>query len=185
MMPEDNYSQESLAVVMEKAKKLKLLILDVDGVLTDGRLFFDNEGVEYKCFHARDGHGIKLLRQTGVEVAVISGRNSNSVALRMKSLGIEHVYQGHENKLSAFEELLSKTGCTFEQAAHVGDDLLDLPIMMRVGLAIAVNDANFAVKERADWCTTLSGGQGAVREVCDLIMLAQGSFEKILDSYLK
>jgi 3-deoxy-D-manno-octulosonate 8-phosphate phosphatase (KDO 8-P phosphatase) len=185
MMPEDNYSQESLAVVMEKAKKLKLLILDVDGVLTDGRLFFDNEGVEYKCFHARDGHGIKLLRLTGVEVAVISGRNSNSVALRMKNLGIEHVYQGHENKLSAFAEILEKTGIKPDQAAHVGDDLLDLPIMMRVGLAIAVSDANFAVKERADWCTTLSGGQGAVREVCDLIMQAQGSFQSVLDSYLK
>ncbi len=185
MMSGFDNSQKSMAVVLEKAKKLKLLILDVDGVLTDGRLFFDNDGTEYKCFHARDGHGIKLLRQTGVEVAVISGRNSNSVALRMKNLGIEHVYQGHENKLRAFAELLEKTGCTFEQVAHVGDDLLDLPVMTRVGLAIAVNDANFAVKERADWCTTLPGGQGAVREVCDLIMQAQGTFDKVLDSYLK
>jgi 3-deoxy-D-manno-octulosonate 8-phosphate phosphatase (KDO 8-P phosphatase) len=178
-------NQQSLALVMEKAKKLKLLILDVDGVLTDGRLFFDNEGTEYKCFHARDGHGIKLLRQTGVEVAVISGRNSNSVALRMKSLGIVHVYQGHENKQNAFAELLEKAGVTPEQTAHVGDDLLDLPIMMKVGLAIAVSDANFAVKERADWCTALPGGLGAVREVCDLIMQAQGNFEKVLDFYLK
>jgi 3-deoxy-D-manno-octulosonate 8-phosphate phosphatase (KDO 8-P phosphatase) len=177
-------NQKSMALILEKAKKLKLLILDVDGVLTDGRLFFDNEGTEYKCFHARDGHGIKLLRQTGVEVAVISGRNSNSVALRMKSLGIEHVYQGHENKRNAFAELLKTTGIKPEQAAHVGDDLLDLPIMTQVGLAIAVSDANFAVKERADWCTTLPGGQGAVREVCDLIMQAQGTFDKVLDSYL-
>jgi 3-deoxy-D-manno-octulosonate 8-phosphate phosphatase (KDO 8-P phosphatase) len=185
MMVDCGYSQESLAQVMEKAKKLKLLILDVDGVLTDGRLFFDNEGTEYKCFHARDGHGIKLLRQTGIEVAVISGRVSNAVALRMKSLGIDHVFQGHENKRSAFAELLEKIGVTPEQAAHVGDDLLDLPIMMRVGLAIAVSDANFAVKERADWCTTLPGGQGAVREVCDFIMQAQGSFDKVLAAYLK
>ena len=185
MMSGFDSSQKSMAVVLEKAKKLKLLILDVDGVLTDGRLFFDNEGTEYKCFHARDGHGIKLLRQTGVEVAVISGRNSNSVALRMKSLGIEYVFQGHENKRSAFAELLGKTGIKPEQVAHVGDDLLDLPIMTQVGLAIAVSDANFAVKERADWCTTLPGGQGAVREVCDLIMRAQGSFESVLDSYLK
>lgn len=171
--------------LLEKAKNLKLLILDVDGVLTDGRLFFDNQGTEYKCFHARDGHGIKLLRQTGVEVAVISGRNSNSVALRMKSLGIEHVFQGHENKLSAFAEVLEKTGITPEQCAHMGDDLLDLPIMIRVGLAIAVSDANFAVKEKADWCTALPGGQGAVREACDFIMQAQGNFDKVLNAYLK
>lgn len=171
--------------LLEKAKNLKLLILDVDGVLTDGRLFFDNQGTEYKCFHARDGHGIKLLRQTGVEVAVISGRNSNSVALRMKNLGIEHVFQGHENKLSAFAEVLEKTDITPEQCAHMGDDLLDLPIMIRVGLAIAVSDANFAVKEKADWCTALPGGQGAVREACDFIMQAQGNFDKVLNAYLK
>ena len=184
-MPDFENSQKAMSAVLEKAKKLKLLILDVDGVLTDGRLFFDNEGTEYKCFHARDGHGIKLLRQTGVEVAIISGRNSNSVALRMKSLGIEHVYQGHENKRNAFAELLENTGISPEQVAYIGDDLLDLPIMTKVGLAIAVSDANFAVKERADWCTALPGGLGAVREVCDMIMQAQGSFDKVLDAYLK
>jgi 3-deoxy-D-manno-octulosonate 8-phosphate phosphatase (KDO 8-P phosphatase) len=180
-MTNDQHDQ----AILEKAGKLKLLILDVDGVLTDGRLFFDGEGNEYKSFHARDGHGIKLLRQTGVEVAVISGRKSNSVALRMKNLGIEYVYQGHENKIAAFNEIIEKTGITPEQAAHVGDDLLDLPIMIRVGLAIAVNDANFAVKQHADWCTTLSGGQGAVREVCDFIMQAQGTFNEVLGAYLK
>ena len=178
-------SQTTLIKAAEKAKKLKLLILDVDGVLTDGKLFFDNLGNEYKSFHARDGHGIKLLRQTGVEVAVISGRKSDSVALRMKNLGIELVYQGHENKLTAFYEVIEKTGITPEQAAHVGDDLLDLPIMTRVGLAVAVSDANFAVKQQADWCTTLAGGHGAVREVCDFIMQAQGHFDAILNAYLK
>lgn len=177
--------QTSLIKVTEKAKKLKLLILDVDGVLTDGKLFFDNQGNEYKSFHARDGHGIKLLRQTGVEVAVISGRKSDSVTLRMKNLGIEHVYQGYENKRAAFNEIIEKIGITPEQAAHVGDDLLDLPIMIRVGLAIAVYDANFAVKQRADWCTTLPGGHGAVREVCDFIMQAQGRFDEIVNAYLK
>lgn len=176
---------EQMQAVMEKARKLKLLILDVDGVLTDGKLFFDNEGNEYKAFHARDGHGIKLLRQTGVEVAVISGRKSNSVALRMKNLGIEHVYQGHENKIAAFNEIIDKLRIAPDQAAHVGDDLLDLPIMTRVGLAIAVNDANFAVKQRADWHTRLPGGHGAVREVCDLIMQAQGRFDEVVSAYLK
>jgi 3-deoxy-D-manno-octulosonate 8-phosphate phosphatase (KDO 8-P phosphatase) len=175
----------SLTNITEKAKKLKLLILDVDGVLTDGKLFFDNDGNEYKSFHARDGHGIKLLRQTGVEVAIISGRKSNSVALRMKSLGIEHVYQGHENKISAFNEVLQKLNMTPDQAAHMGDDLLDLPLMTRVGLSIAVADANFAVIERADWCTHLSGGNGAVREVCDFIMQAQGHFDDVLNAYLQ
>ena len=178
-------SETALIIAAEKAKKLKLLILDVDGVLTDGKLFFDNQGNEYKSFHARDGHGIKLLRQTGVEVAVISGRKSNSVALRMKNLGIEHVYQGYENKQAAFYEILKKTGITPEQAAHVGDDLLDLPVMTRAGLAIAVADANFAVKQRADWCTTLAGGHGAVREVCDFIMQAQGRFDEVVNAYLK
>ena len=178
-------SQTSLRKAVEKAKKIKLLILDVDGVLTDGKLFFDKEGNEYKSFHARDGHGIKLIRQTGVEVAVISGRKSNSVALRMKNLGIEHVYQGYENKQTAFNEILEKIGIMPEQAAHVGDDLLDLPIMIRVGLAVAVADANFAVKQRADWCTTLPGGYGAVREVCDFIMQAQGCYDEVVNAYLK
>jgi len=171
--------------ILEKAKKLKLLILDVDGVLTDGKLFFDLEGNEYKSFHARDGHGIKLLRQTGVEVAVISGRKSKTVELRMKNLGIELIYQGHEHKLQAFNEVIEKLGISHDQAAHMGDDLLDLPIMTKVGLAIAVSDANFAVKQRAHWCTTELGGHGAVREACDLIMQAQGTFEAVLYNYLK
>jgi len=170
--------------ILAKARRLKLLILDVDGVLTDGRLFFDDKGKEYKCFHARDGHGIKLLRQTGVEVAVISGRKSNSVALRMKNLGIEHVYQGHENKNAAFYEILDKLTVKSGQVGYVGDDLLDLPIMTKVGLAVAVKDANFAVKQHADWCTQTKGGQGAVREVCDLIMQAQETFEGVLQNYL-
>ncbi len=173
------------ADILAKARNLKLLILDVDGVLTDGKLFFDQDGNEYKCFHARDGHGIKLLRQTGVEIAVISGRKSKTVELRMKNLGIELIYQGHEHKVGAFNEIIEKLEISPDQTAHIGDDLLDLPIMSRVGLAIAVNDANFAVKQRADWCTTTSGGQGAVREVCDLIMQAQGTFEDILNTYLK
>lgn len=176
---------EQSPVLIEKAKKLKLLILDVDGVLTDGKLFFDNQGNEYKSFHARDGHGIKLLRQTGVEVAVISGRKSASVALRMKNLGIEHVYQGHEHKVAALNELIEKLAISPDQAAHVGDDLLDLPVMIRVGLAIAVNDACSAVRQRADWVTMLPGGQGAVREVCDFIMQAQGNYEAVLGTYLE
>ena len=167
-----------------KIEQIKLLILDVDGLLTDGRLYFDNNGTEYKCFHARDGHGIKMLRQTGVEIAVISGRSSNTVALRMESLGVKYVFQGHENKRAAFDEILNTLNLTAEQTAHMGDDLLDLPIMTQVGFAIAVQDANFAVKNHADWCTATAGGLGAVREVCDLIMQVQGNFQSILQTYL-
>lgn len=169
---------------IEKIKRIKVLILDVDGVLTDGRLFFDQHGNEYKCFHARDGHGLKLLRQTGVDVAVISGRNSPVVARRMDSLGIEHVFQGHENKRAAFQEVLTRLALLPEQAAHVGDDVLDLPIMTQAGFAIAVSDAHFVVKRHADWCTETVGGQGAVREVCDAIMQVQGHFDAVVSAYL-
>lgn len=171
-------------VQLEKVKSLKLLILDVDGVLTDGRLFFDDNGKEYKCFHARDGHGIKLLRQSGVEVAVISGRKSNSVAIRMQTLGVKLVYQGHENKRAAFTEILQNLSLSPKHVAHVGDDVLDLPVMVQVGFGVAVADAHFAVKQRADWCTQAAGGQGAVREVCDLIMQVQGTFDAMLQTYL-
>ena len=170
--------------VLDRAKHIKLLVLDVDGVLTDGRLFFDNDGVEYKSFHSRDGLGIRLLWQSGVEVAVISGRQSKSVAARMKMLGIEYVFQGYKDKRLALKELSRKTGVLPANMAYVGADLIDLPVMSQVGLAIAVSDANFAVKDYAHWCTGLPGGQGAVREVCDMLMQAQGTFENILKDYL-
>jgi len=176
--------QALTAEKIEKIKRIKLLIVDVDGVLTDGRLYFDHVGNEYKCFHARDGLGLKLLRQSGVEVAVISGRTSASVSLRMQNLGINHVYQGYEDKRQAFAEIVSHLQLSAEQTAHIGDDLLDLPIMRRAGFAIAVQDANFAIKPYADWCTSTPGGQGAVREVCDMIMLQQGSFDVALQEYL-
>jgi 3-deoxy-D-manno-octulosonate 8-phosphate phosphatase (KDO 8-P phosphatase) len=171
--------------VIAKARNIKLLILDVDGVMTDAKLFFDDQGREYKAFHARDGHGIKMLRQSGVEVAVISGRKSPAVALRMRQLGIEHVYQGQEDKAAVLEELLQRLAVGPSQAAHVGDDLPDLPLMKRVGLAVAVRDAHFAVKDHADWVTALPGGEGAVREVCDFILCAQGNLERAIDFYLE
>lgn len=166
------------------AEKIRLVIFDIDGVLTNGKLFFDDEGREYKSFHARDGHGIKMLRESGVEVAVISGRSSRSVALRMENLGVQYVYQGHENKIAAFEALLSLVKVEPVQVVHVGDDLIDLPIMTRVGLSIAVADAHSVVLEHAHWHTTLKGGCGAAREVCDLIMQAQGTLEAAIKAYL-
>lgn len=183
--PDSRTHLEVQGSVIAKAKQLQLLILDVDGVLTDGKLFFDAQGTEYKSFHARDGHGIKLLQQSGIKIAVISGRKSASVALRMQSLGIGLTYQGYEDKLVAFNEILQLLKLIPEQVAHVGDDVLDLPIMIRVGLAIAVQDAHFMVKKHAHWCTHQVGGNGAVREVCDLIMQAQGTFDAAINHYLQ
>jgi 3-deoxy-D-manno-octulosonate 8-phosphate phosphatase (KDO 8-P phosphatase) len=170
--------------LLARAAKVRLAIFDVDGVLTDGRLFFDAEGREYKSFHARDGFGLKLLRRAGVETAVISGRSSPVVALRMKSLDIAHVYQGREDKLEVLERLLAELNLSPEQAAHVGDDLMDLPLLRRVGLAVAVADAHPRVREHAHWITANPGGAGAAREVCDLVMEAQGSLRAIIESYL-
>ncbi len=169
--------------VLTKAAAVRLVIFDVDGVLTDGRLFFDDQGREYKAFHARDGFGIKALQQSGVTVAIISGRKSKAVELRMQSLGINHVFQGQEDKLEAFETLCRNLQLRTEQVAHVGDDLPDLPLMRRVGLAIAVADAHAAVLAHAHWRTSLPGGAGAAREVCDLILEAQGQQAHILANY--
>lgn len=166
-----------------KAKKIKLLILDVDGVLTDGKLFFDEQGKEYKAFNARDGLGIKLLQKAGIKVAVISGRSSKPVALRMEMLGIDLVYLGQTDKSHAFREIIAKAGCTAEQAAHVGDDLIDLPVFIQVGLAIAVQDANEQVLPYVDWQTRLPGGQGAVREVCDYLLQVQGKMTVLVESF--
>ena len=167
----------------EKAKIIKLLSLDVDGVLTDGRLFFDEQGKEYKAFNARDGLGIKLLQKVGIRVAVISGRSSKPVALRMEMLGIDLVYLGQSDKGRAFREIIAKVGCAPEQAAHVGDDLIDLPVFNQVGLAIAVQDANEQVLPYVDWQTRLAGGQGAVREVCDYILHVQGKMTELVESF--
>lgn len=167
----------------DKAKNIKLLILDVDGVLTDGKLFFDDEGREYKAFNARDGLGIKLAQKAGIRVAVISGRSSKPVALRMEMLGIDLVYLGQADKNLAFQDIIAKVGCTAEEAAHVGDDLIDLPVLSQVGLAVAVQDANVQILPYVDWQTDRAGGQGAVREVCDFILQAQGKLSALVESY--
>ncbi len=167
----------------DKAKKIKLLILDVDGVMTDGRLFFDEHGKEYKSFNVRDGLGIKLLQKAGIRVAVISGRGSKPVALRMAMLGIDLVCLEQSDKGRAFEDIIAKIGCTSEQAAYIGDDLIDLPVLIRAGLAIAVQDANEQILPYVDWQTRMPGGQGAVREVCDYLLLVQGKMTELLDAY--
>lgn len=170
-----------------RASQIELLILDVDGVLTDGSLFYDNHGQEYKAFNSRDGHGLRMLQDAGVKVAILTGRQSELVQHRAKNLNIptELVFQGFRDKRPAFEALLAYTGIPAHKIAYVGDDVIDLPVMTQVGLAIAVADAHPFVQEQAHWITNRSGGRGAVRETCEMLLDARGQLQAILTSYLK
>lgn len=170
--------------VHERALPIRLVIFDVDGVLTDGGLLFDHEGRELKVFHSRDGHGMKMLQHSGVKLAIISGRETPAVTQRMAGLGIDLVYQGRQEKLPVFQELLRALSLDTNQVAYVGDDVVDLPVMDRVGLAVAVADAHPLVACRAHWVTPHAGGRGAARDVCDLIMEAQGTLVAQLASYV-
>ena len=170
--------------ILERARKIRLVIFDVDGVLTDGRLILDDRGTEYKAFHSRDGHGMKMLQETGVRIGIITGRSSEVVKHRMASLGIEHVYQGQKDKLVAYADLKTKLALHAEQIAYVGDDVVDLPVMRQVGLAIAVADAHDWVKKHSHWHTPQLGGHGAARDVCELIMEAQHQLSAKLSEYL-
>ncbi len=171
--------------ILARAAQIKLLIFDVDGVLTDGRLVFGDDGQEYKAFHSRDGHGMRMLQDSGVAVGIITGRSSKVVEHRMANLGIEHVYQGKREKLPAFEALIAKLELTAEQVAYMGDDVVDLPIMRRVGFAVATNDAHPLVSKHAHWQAPHNGGQGAARDLCELIMEAQGTLDSALQPYLQ
>lgn len=169
----------------ERAKKIKLTIFDVDGVMTDGSLYLADDGQEFKAFNSLDGHGMKMLNRSGVDLAIITGRTSQLVALRAINLGVTHLYQGSEDKLTAFLELLEKTGLDPAECAYMGDDVVDLPVMRRCGLAVCVPAAPALVKQHSHYITQLPGGGGAVRELCELIMQAQGTFEMQLAPYLK
>jgi 3-deoxy-D-manno-octulosonate 8-phosphate phosphatase (KDO 8-P phosphatase) len=166
--------------ILERAKQIRLVIFDVDGVLTDGSLFLGDDGQEYKAFHSRDGHGMKMLQKTGVTLAVITGRSSEVVRIRMESLGVAHVYQGRQEKLRAYQELKEALDLDDEQVAYVGDDVVDLPVMRRVGLAIAVADAHTLVQRHSHWQTPSRGGRGAGRDVCELVMEAQGTLSEMM-----
>jgi 3-deoxy-D-manno-octulosonate 8-phosphate phosphatase (KDO 8-P phosphatase) len=160
--------------IKERAARVRLAVFDVDGVLTDGRLYYGAGGEELKVFHVHDGQGLKRLQAAGVTLAIISGRDSAAVTRRMQDLGIEHVFQGDEQKLPIFEQLLKRLDIAAEHCACVGDDLPDLPLLQRAGLAVAVANAQPAIKQAAHHVTTAHGGRGAAREVCDLILAAQG-----------
>jgi len=169
--------------IMEKAARIRLVIFDVDGVLTDGSLYIGDDGQEYKAFYSKDGLGMKMLQKSGVQIGIITARSSQVVRLRMESLGIQHVYQGREDKLPAFEELQAKLKLDLSEIAYVGDDVVDLPIMRRVGLALTVQDAHHEAVRQAHWQTALPGGRGAAREICELLLTAQGNMHAALERY--
>ena len=172
------------AALKERAAGVRMLILDVDGVLTDGKLYFDHAGNEMKAFNTRDGMGIKALQKVGIEIAVITGRKSEAVTKRMEQLGVKHVYQGREDKLDAFLDLLDKTGLDAHETCFAGDDWIDLPVLIRVGLAVSVADAEDRVKQQAHWITKRQGGDGAVREICNMLLTAHEKHKVILDEIL-
>lgn len=170
--------------LFERAQAIRLAIFDVDGVLTDGRLYFMPDGTEFKSFNTLDGHGIKMLIASGVETAIISGRNSPLVEKRAANLGIQYLIQGREDKINALEELRQQVQLKYQQIAFLGDDLPDLPVMRQVGLGMAVASADPFVRENAHGVTQNAGGMGAAREFCELIMRAQGTLDAAQAAYL-
>ena len=170
---------------LNRAKSIRLIAFDVDGVMTDGGLYLSDSGEEFKRFNSLDGHGLKMLKASGVELAFISGRTSRCVELRAKNLGVAHLYQGVNDKLDAMQGLLARLHLPSAAAAFMGDDVVDLPAMRHVGLSISVPDAPQVVRDRAHYVTLRGGGFGAVREACELLMSAQGTLEAQLEPYLK
>lgn len=169
----------------ERIKPLRLIAFDVDGVLTDGGLYLSDSGEEFKRFNSLDGHGLKMLKASGMELAIITGRTSKCVEMRAKNLGITRLYQGVEDKLAAMQSLLAELKLAPEAAAFMGDDLVDLPVMRRVGLALSVPAAPQLVRDHAHYVSQREAGHGAVREVCEMILGAQGTLDAQLAPYLK
>jgi len=170
--------------LLERAKRVRLMVFDVDGVLTDGRLWYGPEGETIKVFHAADGHGLKMLAASGVRIALLSGRRSTAVERRAAELGITQVLQGIEDKRPAFERLLAQAGMRPDSAGFMGDELVDLPVMTRCAFACAPCEAPEFVRRHAHYVSRAPGGAGAVRELCELLMQAQGTLEAQLASYL-
>lgn len=172
-------------MLTSRSKLIRLIAFDIDGVMTDGGLYFSDSGEEFKRFNALDGQGLKMLRASGVEVAIITGRTSRCVDARAKNLGITHLYQGVENKLEAMVDLLDKLKLSRDAAAYMGDDVVDLTVMRHVGLAISVPESPLLVRKHSHYVTQRGGGHGAVREACELIMSAQGTLDAQLAPYLQ
>ena len=176
--------QFSAPDALDRARRIRLMIFDVDGVLTDGRLWYGPAGEELKAFHSFDGHGMKMLSASGVPCALLSGRRSAAVAARAAELGLAHVLQGIEDKRAEFQVLLSKTGLSPDETGFMGDELVDLPVLTRCGLACAPPEAPRPVKERVHYVPSAAAGYGAAREVCEFVMRAQGTLERALQGYL-
>lgn len=172
------------ADLAERFARIRLLSLDVDGVMTDGRLYFTDAGTELKTFSSQDGHALKMLQDSGIPVAIITGRSSRLVTRRAKELGIRHVFQGAKDKRSAFTALLERTGLSAADVAHVGDDIPDLPVLRQAGLAIGVANQNPAMAAYVHYVTKATGGAGAVREICELILRCQERWDSALARYL-
>jgi 3-deoxy-D-manno-octulosonate 8-phosphate phosphatase (KDO 8-P phosphatase) len=173
----------SKTALLQRIKKIKILMLDVDGVLTDGRIIMDDRGREVKFFDVRDGHGLKMLMRTGVEVVFLTGRRSRVVEHRAKDLGITEVHQGALNKVEVFEALLRRKGYRAAQAAYAGDDIVDVPVLRRAGFSVAVANAVAEAKKAAHVVTRQEGGRGAVREICEMILRGQGRWRDIKTRY--
>jgi 3-deoxy-D-manno-octulosonate 8-phosphate phosphatase (KDO 8-P phosphatase) len=169
---------------LARARGVRLMIFDVDGVLTDGSLLYGPDGEQLKAFHALDGHGLKMLAASGVPCALLSGRRSAAVALRAAELGIGDVMQGIEDKLAAFQAFMRKKNLKPEQAGYMGDELVDLPVLTRCGFACAPREAPAEVRKRVHYVAAAAAGRGAAREVCELVMRAQGSLAPALKAYL-
>ena len=167
----------------EVLKNIRLLLVDVDGVMTDGRIIFDGNGLETKFFNVKDGHGIKMLQRHGVEIGIITGRTSVVVDIRARELGINIVYQGALRKLESYDDVKLKTGLSDSQIAYIGDDIIDVPVMRRVAFSAAPSDALPEVRELADYVTACEGGRGAVREVCDMIIKGRGEWDEVVARY--
>jgi len=170
-------------MVSSKLKKIKLLLLDVDGVLTDGGIIYNDNGTETKVFNVKDGLGIKLLMDAGIHLGIVTGRRSNALYSRCKDLGIKLIYDGVGNKIDVLDALMDQTGVSAEEVAFIGDDLPDLGLMKMIGLSIAVGDANKTILDNADMVTSAKGGDGAVREACEAILKAKGLWKDILERF--
>lgn len=179
----ESTSKNENADVTTRAQRIKLLLMDCDGVLTDGRLWLTADGDEQKTFHARDGQGISLLHRAGLRTGIITGRTSSAVDRRAQDLKMAYVRQYAKDKIKALEEIIADAGVTTDECAYIGDDVGDIPVMHRVGFAAAVADAVEETKQAAHYVTSLNGGQGAVRELCDLILKAQGRWDELIDRF--
>lgn len=169
---------------LSQAQSIRLIAFDIDGIMTDGGLYLTDSGEEFKRFNSLDGHGLKMLKASGVELAIITGRTSRCVELRAHHLGISHLYQGVHDKLASMHKMIAQLKLPLDAVAFMGDDVMDLPVMLRVGFAISVPNAPQVVRNRAHYITKLEGGHGAVREACELLMSAQGTLDAQLAPYL-